>query len=132
MVFSYRVSLQVWHPDTDPERMIAGIGRPARRHWKVGEERTTPNGTPLPGTYRESYCVFDLGEGDDGQLAAFLRRTLVELEHAAEFISDLRRTGGKVGYYVSWFPGDHGETFDADLIAGMARLGLDFGVEPVC
>ncbi len=112
--------------------MIAGIGRTARRYWTVGEARTTPKGTPLPGTYRESYCLFDLGESDDGQLADFLRQTLVELEHASEFISDLRRTGGKVSYYVSWFPGDHGEVFDVDLIAAIARLGIDLGIEPVC
>lgn len=112
--------------------MIAGIGRSARRSWKVGEERTTPIGRPLHGTYRESYCVFDLGEGEDGELAAFLRLTLAELEHAAAFIGDVRRTGGKVSYYVSWSPGDHGETFSVDLIADMARLGIDLGIEPVC
>lgn len=132
MAFSYRVSLQVRHPDADPETMIAGIGRTAHRYWTAGEARTTPKGTPLPGTYRESYCLFDFGESEDGQLAAFLRRTLVELGHAAEFISDLRRTGGKVSCYVSWFPGDHGEVFDVDLLADMARLGIDLGIEPVC
>ncbi|MDQ1158898.1 hypothetical protein QE385_003225 [Sphingomonas sp. SORGH_AS 950] len=132
MAFSYRVTLQVRHPDADPEKIVAAIGRAARRYWKVGEARTTLTGEPLSGTYQESYCVFDHGGSEDGQLASFLRRTLVDLENAAEFINDLRRTGGKVNYYVSWFPGDHGELFDVDLIADMARLGIDLGIEPVC
>ncbi|KQN40318.1 hypothetical protein ASG37_00425 [Sphingomonas sp. Leaf407] len=132
MAFKYSVSLRVRHPDVDPEKMIVGIGRTARRYWTVGEERKTPKGTPLPGIYRESYCAFDLGESEDGQLADFLRQTLVELEHAADFIRDLRRTGGEVSYYVSWFPGDTGETFDVDLLADMARLGIDLGIVPVC
>lgn len=132
MAFSYRVTLQVRHPDVDPETIMTAIGRTARRYWRVGEDRMTLADTPLSGTYRESYCVFDLGEGEDGQLAAFLRRTLMQLEHAADFIADLRRTGGKVNYYVSWSPGDHGEIFDVDLIADMARLGIDLGIEPIC
>ena len=132
MAFRYRVSLQVRHPNADAERIITGIGRIARRCWTAGEARTTPDGRPLTGNYRESYCVFDLVDSEDGQLAACLRRTLAELEHVAEFIGDLRRTGGTVGYYVSWFPGDHGEVFDTDLIADMARLGISLGIEPVC
>jgi hypothetical protein len=132
MAFSYRVSLQVRHPDINPHDMIAGIGLPAARYWAMGEERTTPKGTPLPGTYRESYCLFDLGERDDGELSSFLRRTLVELKHAAGFISDLRATGGKVSCYITWSPGDHGELFDVELIGSMAQLGIDLGIEPVC
>jgi hypothetical protein len=92
----------------------------------------TPKGTVLPGTYRESYCAFDLGEGEDGQLADFLRRTLARLEHAAAFISELRQTGGKLNFYVSWSPRGRGEVFDVELLAAMARLGIDLGIEPVC
>ncbi|WP_267389732.1 hypothetical protein [Sphingomonas sp. GC_Shp_3] len=132
MAFSYRVSLQVRHPDIHPQKLIDGIGLPAARYWAAGDERMTPKGTLLPGTYRESYCLFNLGEGEDGELASFLRRTLVELEQVATFISDLRGTGGQVSYYVSWYPGDHGEVFDVELLAGMARLKIDLGIEPVC
>lgn len=132
MAFSYSVSLQVKHPNAEPQKMIEGIGLPAARSWAMGEERVTPKGTSLPGTHRESYCDFHLGEGVDGQLASFLRRTLNELEHAAEFIHDLRETGGKVNLYVSWYPGHPGEVFDIELLAAMARLGIDLGIEFFC
>ena len=131
MSFSYRVSLQVRHPNADPQWMVAGIGLPPLRCWAVGQERETPEGAPLPGTYRESYCVFNLGEGDDGELADFLRETLRRLEHAADFIGELRRTGGKVNFFVSWSPGARGEVFDVELMANMARLGIDLGIDPV-
>lgn len=132
MTFSYKVSLQIKHPDADPKRVAAGIGLQAKRSWAVGEERRTPKGNPLPGSYRESYCVFDLGSGDDGELADFLRQTLTKLEHAAEFISELRRTGGKLNFYVTWSPNERGEVFDVELLAAMARLGIDLGIEPLC
>jgi len=111
--------------------MALGIGLPPKRSWAVGEDRATPKGTPLPGTYRESYCVFDLGHGDNGELADFLRQTLGKLEHAAEFIADLRRTGGKLNFYVTWSPRERGEVFDVELLATVARLGIDLGIEPI-
>jgi hypothetical protein len=130
MTFSYSVSLQVKHPDADPQRIIEAIGLPSFRSWAVGEQRATPKGTSLPGTHDESYCAFAIGEGDDGNLADFLRRTLKKLEPSAEFIGELRRTGGKLNFFISWSPGSHGEVFDVALLADMARLGIDLGIEP--
>jgi hypothetical protein len=132
MAFDYRVTLQVRHPNIDPQRIVAAIGLPPGRYWEAGEKRSTPKGESLPGTFRESYCYFDLGEGSDGQLADFLGHALGKLEHAAEFIAELRQTGGSVNFYVSWFLGPHGEVFDIDLLAAMARLGIDLGIEPAC
>ena len=132
MAFSYRVSLQVRHPDADPQQIIAAIGLPPIRYWAVGEERVTPKGTLLPGKQRESYCVFDLGDRSDGELATFLREALGKLEHAAGFIGELRRTGGKLNFFISWYPGERGEVFEVKLLAAMARLGIDLGIEPVC
>ncbi|WP_156397471.1 MULTISPECIES: hypothetical protein [unclassified Sphingomonas] len=132
MSFSYSVSLQVWHPSADPQDIIVGMGLPPKRFWMVGEQRVTPKGTPLPGTYDKSYCVFDIGDGNDGELADFLRETLRKLEHAGPFISALRSTGGKLSFFISWSPSGHGEVFDVELLADMARLGIDLGIEPIC
>jgi hypothetical protein len=131
MAFNYGVSLQVRHPNADPRSVVAGIGLSPLRSWAVGEERATPKGIPLPGTYGEGYCVFDLGQGSDGELADFLREALVKLEHAATFIGEFRRTGGKLNFFVSWSPGERGEVFDVELLAKMARLGIDLGIEPI-
>jgi len=132
MPFSYRVSLQVRHPDADPKDIARGIGLAPKRSWSVGEDRAAPNDTRLPGTYRESYCVFELGDRDDGELADFLRQALRNLEHAAEFIGVLRRTGGELNFHITWSPNERGEVFDVELLAGMARLGIDLGIDPIC
>ncbi|HUD95370.1 hypothetical protein [Sphingobium sp.] len=131
MTFSYGVSLQIRHPYADPQKIAGGIGLTPERCWAVGEARETPKGTPLFGTHSESYCVFDLGSGDDGALAEFLREAVKRLEHAAAFIGELRETGGELNFYVSWTLGERGELFDVELLANMARLGIDLGIEPV-
>jgi hypothetical protein len=131
MAFSYTVSLQVWHPDADPQSIIAEIGLVPFRSWARGDERETPKGTPLPGTYPESYCVFHLGDREDGELANFLREILAKLEHVAAFTSELRRIGGRISFFISWSAGDRGEVFDVELLANMARLGIDLGIDPL-
>lgn len=114
----------------DPQVMVAGIGLSPSRSWAVGELRSTPKGSRLPGTYQESYCSFNLGDRDDGELAAFLNETLDALEPSASFISELRKTDGMINFYISWSVGQRGEVFDTKLLARMARLGIDLGIEP--
>jgi hypothetical protein len=101
------------------------------RFWARGDQRETPKGTPLPGTYPESYCVFHLGDRDDGELANFLREILAKLEHVAAFTRELRRIGGRVSFHISWSAGDRGEVFDVELLANMARLGIDLDIDPL-
>ena len=131
MSFSYRVSLQVRHPYADPQRIIKGIGFPLVRSWAAGERRATPKGTLLLGAYTESYCAFDIGAGDDGELADFLRRTLTRMDSSAAFIAELRQTGGTLSFFITWTLGEKGEVFDVNLLTDMARLGIDLGIEPL-
>ena len=128
MTFSYSVSLQVKHPSADPPEIVSGIGLPCFRSWGVGERRATPKGKMLHGTYDHR---FEIGEGDDGKLADLLRQALKTLEPSAEFISELLRTGGKLNFYIGWSLGETGEIFDVTLLAEMARLGIDLGIEPL-
>lgn len=101
---SYSVSLQVRHPDADPEDIVAGLGLPPLRYWKAGDLRTTPKGGILDGKHRTTYCVFDLGgaDGDGKELCTFLGEILVELEIRAAFVRQLRQTGGKVSFFILW------------------------------
>lgn len=131
MAFCYRVSLQVKHPYAEPRRIIAAIALPSVRSWAAGERRSTPTGRLLPGAYTESHCAFDIGEGNDGELASLLRRTLDRIEPSAAFISELRKTGGEFHFFITWTPGERGDVFDANLLNDMARLGIDLGIEPL-
>ena len=131
MGFSYSISLQVRHPDADPNDIVRGVGLPVKRSWKIGEPRSTPRGTPLPGHYRETYCAFDLGVGDDGELAERLRRLVATLLPKRDFLHGLRATGGSLNFFVTWAVGERGEMFDCALLSDIASLGIDLGIEPI-
>lgn len=131
MAFDYRVSLQVFHPSADPNHIIQTLGRAPIRSWAAGDARLTPVGTPLPGAYRETYCVFDLGEGRDGELAQCLRNAVAGLKDATSLLHELRATGGRANLYVQWTVGERGEVFDTALLSSIAELGIDLGIEPL-
>ena len=129
---SFSVSLQVWHPDADPKSIVAGIGLPPKRCWQADDQRATVKGKILDGEYRQSYCLFELEDSAGRELYEFLGDVLGKLEARAPFIWQLRQTGGKVSFYVLWEPGDHrGESFEVELLADMARIGIDLGIQPL-
>jgi hypothetical protein len=131
MGFSYGISLQVRHPNADPNDIVGGIGLPLKRSWKVGETRSTPRGTVLPGHYDTTYCAFDLGAGGDGELAERLRGAVAMLSPKRDYLLSLRATGGTLNFFVTWTVGERGEMFDCALLSDLASLGIDLGIEPV-
>lgn len=130
MAFEYQVSLQVYHPDADPADIVDGLAIPASRTWKVGDRRSAPNGAELPGHYRETYCLFRLGDGSDGESAKCLGDAVKILRPKGQYLDWLRETGGRLNFYVGWTVGERGEVFDARLLSEIAQLGIDLGIEP--
>jgi len=130
MAFSYDVALQVYHPEADPADIVDGLAIPASRSWKVGDRRSTPKGAELPGNQRETYCVFRLGSGEDGELAKCLWNAVKILKPRRQYLNWLRETGGRTNFYVSWTVGSRGEVFDTLLLTEIAQLGIDLGIEP--
>jgi hypothetical protein len=131
MSFSYSISLQVRHPDADPHDIARGVGLPVKRSWKIGQPRVTPRGTPLEGHYDATYCAFDLGAGDNGDLAERLRVVVTSLFSKRDFLLHLRATGGSLNFFITWTVGERGEMFDRSLLSDIASLGIDLGIEPV-
>jgi hypothetical protein len=130
MAFDYQVSLQVYHPDADPAGIVDGLAIPASRSWKVGDRRSAPNGAELLGRYRETYCLFRLGDGNDGELAKCLGDAVKILQPKRHYLHWLRETGGRMNFYVGWTVGERGEIFDTRLLSEIAQLGIDLGIEP--
>ena len=129
MPFNYAVSLQIRHPTAQADALAGPLPWRAASSWSVGDERSTPKGRALGGERSQSYCTFEVGKGDDGKLAACLSPITEELLVHREHLAELRRTGGGLSFYVYWYPcGDTGEVFTAQLMAKMASLGIDFGL----
>jgi hypothetical protein len=109
--------------------MARQIGRSADA--SHGEQRKALNGSSLGGIYGESYCLFRLGKGEDGQLARFLQTAVTELTPLKSVFDGLRATGGKVMFGVLWSEGPRGDVLGADLLLSIAELGFDLGIEPI-
>jgi hypothetical protein len=128
-LFDYHVSFRVTHPVLDPAVISASLGLEPRFSWRAGEPRATPEGSLLGAFRKETYCSYDIGGGDDGELAKCLSTAVDNLERHAEFLREVRASGGMLMFYVCWHPnGDQGETFRPDLMRKMADLGIEFGL----
>lgn len=130
MSFQYSIGLQVWHPHADPDMVERGFALEASHKQTAGKARKTPKGTPLSGTYRESYCHFDLASGEDGKLAACFKGLVDKLEAKQSYIEEIKQSGGRLSFFVGWTCGEHGEVFDVELLSAIASLGIDLGNEP--
>jgi hypothetical protein len=125
--FKYAVSLRVTHPTLSPVDMSMAIDMTPAYSWMAGDP--WPRRTPIKGGHKESYCSYNIGAADDGELAQCLRKAVETLGGCREFLRDLRSTGGSLMFYVFWYPnGDTGEVFDTDLLLKMAGLGIELGL----
>jgi hypothetical protein len=106
--FSYHVSFRVTHPKLGAAAIAAGLGMSPKACWTAGDARVTSKGTSLGGVRDESYCTFDIGEGEDGELAKCLDLGLSKLEANKEFSSEVRATGGSLMFYALAFKRRHG------------------------
>lgn len=97
--------------------------------WTAGEPRTTPAGRELGGARSESYCSLKIAQGDDGELMDCLARAVDVIQTNRSRWDDFRRTGGRLSFYVFWYPnGDTGTELGADLLGKMAALEIDLGI----
>jgi hypothetical protein len=123
--FGYRVSFRIRHPSIAVTELADCLPIAPVWSWQVGETRRTPKGSPLAGVYRDSYCTFDLGGGEDGEVAEHILRSLEGLTPKREFIRDVSTTGGSAAFYVFWYPnGDTGEVFEAPLLSALGEAGI--------
>lgn len=127
--FGYSVSFRVKHPRLRPNDIAASLNKTPRFSWAAGEPRMTPKGTLLGGTRKESYCAFEIGGGEDGELARCLLNAVDGLKAHRAYLHEIRSTGGSLMFYIFWYPnGDIGEVFETDLLFTLSDLGIDLGI----
>jgi hypothetical protein len=127
--FKFDVSLRLRHPTMNPEHICAELRLKAKHKWKVGDNRKTPKGQSLKGTYETTYCLFDLQHSKKIGLADFLRKYNLKLYRHKEFLNSIRSTGGSLEYFVGWYSDqDSGEIFDLKLLNQLVELGMDLSI----
>jgi hypothetical protein len=126
----YKISLRITHPNMDPEDISGQLGLSPFRKWKAGSQRTTPTGKQLPGTYKETYCVFDLDEKSDGELESTLCTLTKQFRSLKHFFKKVRSTGGSIEYFIGLFVEKNtGIELDGNLMAQLVNLGIDLSFD---
>jgi len=130
--YRYQISLRVRHPAMDPAGISAAFRLDPKRCWKAGDPRMTPVGTPLSGTWRESYWVTDVLDGDcpDKTLAVALSELAERFSPHRQFFQKIRAEGGRVEFFVGWYiDGNRGDIFDVTLLGRLADLGINLSLD---
>ena len=129
-LYSYSIALRIWHPNIQPDEITQALGIVANRSWKEGQPRATPKGTPLEGTYRESYWSadpFDRGEcsSTDAQIEDALLEVLEILEPKDEFLHRLHSEGARILVHVSSFSArNYAFELSPELLGRYSKLGV--------
>lgn len=126
--FDVRVGFK--HPSVTAQEISAALGWKADRMWTVGEPRTTPTGSRLPGVQRQTYWA--RWRRFEGKRAFFseVMKTLKALSRKREFIQNLVRTGGEATFAIS-LPGDRniGDVLKPDQLKALGEAGFDLSIE---
>jgi hypothetical protein len=128
--YSYSLALRIWHPDITPDVITHALGISPSRICEAGKPRSTPKGTLLEGTYRESYWSadpFDRGEysSTDDLVEDALAEVLHLLEPKREFLLKLRSDGARVMVQISSFSGrNYAFELSPELMGRYASIGV--------
>jgi len=100
--FRYRISLRLRHPSMRAEVITEALGMRPRFRWNAGDQRSTPQGQPLEGTYPTTYWCSDAVKAMGFDLEERLRVELAGIEPHSDFLALFTSTRGSIEYYVGW------------------------------
>lgn len=132
--YSFSVSLRLKHPKIDPQIITHQLRRRPTRAWKVGDPRKTPIGTPLPGSYRETYWYRTLTGGalssKRTRLEDYLDQLRSRLRPHAPFFRRVRSGGGNAELFIGIFGRrNYGYELSAPLLYEFGRIGLSLSFD---
>lgn len=128
--YEFTLSLSIRHPAAVPTDISRTLGIEPQHSWKAGDERRTPAGEVLEGTYRETFWMGRLtpepqSASDRVSIESALLRTLAQLRKSFDFFADLSRGGGNAELQISILSRDDFRLeFMPESLALLGRLGL--------
>ena len=133
--YSLVVALRFWHPTIDPSSITEQLGISPMHFNVVGQPRFTPKGTPLEGTYKESYwhaepirqgwCESAISVAEDT-----LRELLPQLLPHRHYIQHIADSGGRAMIHISTqSSSNYAIVLSPELMAEYSNLGLSIAHE---
>jgi len=126
----FKVSLDITHPSIDPEDISRELSLSPLRQTKVGEQRSTPGGGPLMGTYQFSFWCHAFETSGVSDLGTFLASLSQRLVPHGSFFVGLVREGGSVELFCGVFAdGNWDEVLDHTLMRRLADMAIDLRLD---
>ena len=101
--YRYSVTLRITHPELLPQLVTSELGLEPHRSWGVGEPRSTPTGSPLPGVRKDSFWSYQFVTPTDGELEQFLLSVVASLSAHADYFQHISSSGGRSELFVGFF-----------------------------
>jgi hypothetical protein len=113
------------------EEVTEALGIKPLFGWSAGDQRSTPKGQPLEGTYPTTYWCSQSTKGVGFDLEERLSMHLSEIEPHRDFLARFKSTGGSIEYYIGWstYGMNTGAIFDAELLNRLVALGIDLSLD---
>lgn len=115
------ISLRLRHPSQDLSRLAAKLQLPVSRIWTAGESRATPQGDPLVGAQRESYCAFRIVTAA-GTIEAAIELLRQMLATSPSLKSELSIPGLSRSLYCTIEA--EGEVLEVDSLKALVDMGV--------
>jgi hypothetical protein len=127
----FDVELFIVHPTLNPVEIGTALGLDAKFSHRVGDQRKTPKGTPLPGTYHDTRWRYCRRHKTSNQCFAGKIAELIDrIEPHKAFLKELKSTGGKACLILQFLgDGYFGDEIPLPILARLVDLELDFGIE---
>jgi hypothetical protein len=128
------ISVRVRHPNRNLSFLEELLGLSCLRRWTVGEQRTTPVGTPLGGYYDESYWVAGIKYyPSEEPFNQSLDNICEKLAHAKDCLKQIISTGGSIVIYfaLAGHLQNYGKITPTQ-IALFADIGIEIEIEIYC
>ena len=128
--YSYNLAIRIWHPSISPDDITRELGLQPNRSCEAGQKRSTPKGTPLEGTHRESYWNADpFQRGEYSSTDDLAEDSLIEilevLEPKKAFLKKLRGEGARIIVQINSFSGrNYAFELSPDILGRYAALGV--------
>ncbi len=126
----FYVSFTARHPFRDLSRLLTSLEVAPKYCWQAGDQRRTPTGLILEGTYDLSYSSCDLPLPESDDLADWLAQAIDFLRPLAKQLVSFVDDGGSLSFYIGLEKGVfEGATLAPKLLADLAALGIALDID---
>jgi hypothetical protein len=127
----FQIDLLIIHPSLDPMEISASLKLDAQFQHRVGDQRYTPTGIELSGSYPDTRWRYTERYETEGQhFVQQLEGFVDALRRHKTYFAYLASTGGSMMIVVNFLgDGYFGDQISAATMTKLSELGFDLGIE---